>query len=94
MKAAWNKQTIAESDNTIPLEGYHYFPEKDVDMSFLQASDHKSSCAWKGLATYWHVVVDGKVNENAAWTYADPKPEAEKIRGHIGFWKGVELSDW
>lgn len=93
-KATWNNQVIAESAETIPLERNVYFPMSSVKMEFLKPSDHKTLCAWKGVATYWHVEAGGKVNLNAAWTYANPKPEAEKIRGHIGFWKGVEIMDW
>lgn len=92
MKAIWNGTVIAESDATKLVEGNHYFPADSVHSEFLQKSDATTSCGWKGLANYFDLVVDGKTNEQAAWHYADPKPQAAKIRNHIAFWKGVEVS--
>lgn len=89
MKATWNEAVIAESDDTVVVEGNHYFPEAALDGRRVRPSDHSSYCPWKGTASYYHVVVDGKVNENACWYYADPKPEAEHVRGRVAFWKGV-----
>lgn len=89
MKAYYNNQVIAESDQTILLEGNHYFPSEAVNHDFLVTSGHHTTCPWKGLASYYHVSVNGEVNENAAWVYQAPKPEAQKIKGYIAFWKGV-----
>ena len=87
--ARWNDTEIARSDETVVVEGNHYFPPDDVSAAHLQPSDHHTVCGWKGVASYYHVVVDGSVNENAAWYYPDPKPAADRVRGRIAFWKGV-----
>ena len=91
-KAVWNGHVIAESDNTEVVEGNHYFPADSVKTEFVEKSDHTSVCGWKGTANYYHVVVDGERNEDAAWYYAEPKPEAQNIAGYVAFWKGVEVS--
>ncbi len=91
MRARWNGQVIAESDETLVVEGNHYFPADAVDQAFLEPSDHHTRCGWKGTASYYHVVVDDQRNENAAWYYAEPFDAAERIRGHIAFWRGVEV---
>lgn len=93
MQAHWNEQLIAQSSNTIVVEGNHYFPSDAVDANFLTASSHTSFCPWKGTAHYYNVIVEGQLNENAAWYYPDPKTAADNIRGYIAFWKGVEISD-
>ncbi|NIL98171.1 MAG: DUF427 domain-containing protein [Planctomycetales bacterium] len=90
-KAVWNGTTIAHSDRTQVVEGNHYFPADAVDPRYLSASDTQSVCGWKGTASYYHVVVDGQTNPDAAWYYPDPKPEAAAIKDHVAFWKGVEL---
>lgn len=92
-KAIWNGKVIAESNATVEVEGNQYFPADSINADCFQASDHTSVCGWKGTASYYHVVVDGERNDNAAWYYADPKPEAEKFRLHVAFWKGVEIQD-
>lgn len=92
MKAVWNGVTVAESDNTVLVEGNHYFPESSLKDEYFTFSNHKSSCPWKGQATYRSLLVDGEMNLDAAWTYADPKPEAENIRGLVAFWKGVTVA--
>jgi len=92
MKATWNDKIIAESDNTVPVEGNRYFPAESVNNKYLRKSDTQTICPWKGTASYYDVVVEGEVNKDAAWYYADPKPAASKIKGHIAFWKGVEVS--
>lgn len=89
----WNGATLAKSDETVVVEGNHYFPPEDVDESYLEPSDHTTVCPWKGTASYRHVVVDGQRNENAAWTYPEPKDAAEEIQGHIAFWNGVEVTE-
>ena len=91
-KAVWNGQVIAESDSTEVVEGNHYFPADSVKAECVEKSDHTSVCGWKGTANYYHVIADGERNENAAWYYATPKPEAANIAGYVAFWKGVEVS--
>jgi uncharacterized protein (DUF427 family) len=93
MKAIWNQQLIAESDDTVIVEGNHYFPPDSVKREFLQDSDTTTVCPWKGTANYYTLVVDGQSNSDAAWYYADTKPEADQIRGRIAFWKGVQISE-
>ena len=90
--ASWNDTTIAESDQTEIVEGNHYFPIEAVKTDLLQKSDHHTVCPWKGTASYYHVVVDGKVNENAAWYYPEPKKAAEHITGRVAFWNGVKVT--
>ena len=92
MQASWKGVVIARSDDIVTLEGNAYFPAEALIPDHVQPSSHTSVCGWKGLATYYDVVVDGQVNANAIWTYADPKPEAEAIRGRVAFWKGVQVS--
>ena len=91
VKASWKGVTIAESERTVIVEGNHYFPIEDVKKEFLRSSEHHTECSWKGTASYYHVAVDGMVNENAAWYYAAPKEAARQISGRIAFWKGVEV---
>jgi uncharacterized protein (DUF427 family) len=91
MRATWNGAVLAESDDTTVVEGNHYFPPDAVDRTHLAPSDQHSVCPWKGEASYYDVVVDGKVNEAAAWYYPDPKPAAEGIRDHVAFWHGVQV---
>ena len=91
VEAIWNDTVIAHSDKTVVVEGNHYFPSSDVDTSMLEKSDTTSECPWKGTAHYYTLEWDGERNEDAAWYYPDPKPEAEKIRDHIAFWKDVEV---
>lgn len=88
-KAIWNGQVLAESDATIVVEGNHYFPSDTVRMKFLQPSETRTVCSWKGACSYYDVVVDGMVNPDAAWYYPEPKDAAKKIAGYIAFWRGV-----
>jgi uncharacterized protein (DUF427 family) len=92
-KATWNGRVIAEAPaNDIELvEGNVYFPVGAVRSEHLTASDTHTFCPWKGTASYYNVMVDGQVNQDAAWYYPDPKPEAENIRGRIAFWRGVHV---
>jgi uncharacterized protein (DUF427 family) len=92
MKASWNDTVIAESDDTVVVEGNHYFPESSLKKEFTTFSNHKTSCAWKGQASYLSLLVNGELNTDAAWYYADPKPEAEAIKGRVAFWKGVKVT--
>jgi uncharacterized protein (DUF427 family) len=93
VRARWKGQVIAESDDTIVLEGNHYFPPEAVHPAFLEHSDDHTICGWKGTASYYDVVVDGEVNRGAAWYYADPKPAASDIKNYIAFWRGVRVED-
>lgn len=90
-KATWNGAVIADSDQTIMVEGNHYFPPGSVDMRLLQEVDKTTVCPWKGTASYYDVVVDGQVNSGAAWTYHEPKSKAAHIADHIAFWGGVQV---
>ncbi len=91
MKAIWNGKTIAESDKTINIEGNQYFPVESVNKDYLYDSSTHTVCHWKGTASYYHIVVDGKTNKDAAWYYPDTSVLAEKIKGYIAFWKGVQI---
>ncbi|RYE85745.1 MAG: DUF427 domain-containing protein [Myxococcales bacterium] len=90
-KAIWNGAIIAESDHVEVVEGNLYFPAASVRSEYLQPSDTHTTCAWKGVASYHNVVVDGRVNTDAAWYYPTPTPAAQNIAGHIAFWRGVEV---
>ena len=91
MKAIWNGKIIAESDKTINIEGNQYFPPEAVKKEFLSGSDTHTKCHWKGTASYYDVVVDGKTNKDAAWYYPETSGLAEKIKGYVSFWHGVEI---
>jgi uncharacterized protein (DUF427 family) len=91
VEARWNGAVIARSDDTVVVEGNHYFPPEAVDQAVLRPSATHSTCPWKGLASYWSLQVGGKENKDAAWYYPEPKQAAENIRGRIAFWKGVEV---
>ena len=91
MKAVWNDKVIAESDETIVVEGNHYFPVESLDREYLEQDDRTTFCPWKGTAHYYSLVVDGERNEAAAWYYPEPKPEAEHVRDRVAFWRGVEV---
>lgn len=93
MKAIWNDTVIAESDDTVVVEGNHYFPRESAEERYLVESDHTSVCPWKGTARYFHLEVDGERNENAVWSYPDPKEAASEIEGRLAFWKGVEVAE-
>jgi uncharacterized protein (DUF427 family) len=92
MKAVWNGAVIAESDDTVVLEGNHYFPASALNRDYVSFSNHKTSCPWKGQASYYSLLVNGEMNTDAAWYYADPKPQAEEIKGRVAFWKGVAIT--
>lgn len=92
MKATWNNVVIAQSNKTIEIEGNHYFPENAINPEYLRESKTKTYCPWKGEASYYNIEVNGRVNREAAWYYASPKKEAERIKGYIAFWRGVEVS--
>lgn len=92
MKAIYNDQVIAESDNTVVVEGNHYFPVDSVKREFLTPSSTHTTCAWKGVASYYHVVVNGKTAADGAWYYSNPSQLAESIKEHIAFWNGVKVT--
>lgn len=89
--ATWNGAVIAESDKTVVVEGNHYFPQDAVNQQYLRPSTTTSRCPWKGLANHYSLEVDGKTNKDAAWYYAEPSSAAAEIKGHIAFWKGVDV---
>ena len=91
-KASWNGQIIAESDATEVVDGNHYFPPDSINKEFFRNSAATTVCGWKGTANYYDVVINDDVNEQAAWYYADPKPEAANIKGYVAFWKGVVVA--
>ncbi len=91
MKAIWKNTVIAESDDTVVVEGNHYFPEASLKREFVAFSNHKTMCHWKGQASYYSLMVAGEMNPDAVWYYADPKPEAANIKGRVAFWKGVQI---
>ena len=90
--ATFKGQVIAESAETVVVEGNHYFPPAAVNQDYLQASDTSSVCPWKGTAGYYDVVVGDDVSEAAAWYYAEPKDAAAEIKDHVAFWKDVEVA--
>ncbi len=91
MKATWKGAVLAESDDTVVVEGNHYFPRSAVKEGVLVDSDTSSVCPWKGTASYYTLEVNGDKNEDAAWYYPDPKPAARNIAGRVAFWKGVQV---
>lgn len=91
MKAIWKGQIIAESDTTVSLEGNAYFPVDSIKKEFFEDSSTHSVCPWKGVASYYNVVVDGEKNPSAAWYYPEPKDAAAEIKDHVAFWRGVEV---
>jgi uncharacterized protein (DUF427 family) len=93
MKALWNNAIIAESDETITVEGNCYFPTDSVNGQFLHKSETHTTCPWKGKASYYDVVVGDAINRDAAWYYPDPKPKAMNIKNHVAFWHGIQVVD-
>ncbi len=91
MKAIWQDEVLAESDETIVIEGNHYFPAGSVRREFFRDSDTHTTCAWKGEASYYDIVVGEAVNHDAAWYYPQPKKAAERIKDHVAFWRGVTV---
>lgn len=92
-QAIWNGAVIAQSDKCETVEGNRYFPADAVKADLLRPSDTHTVCGWKGTASYYDVVIEGKTNKDAAWYYPDPKPAASNIKGYIAFWRGVEVKD-
>jgi uncharacterized protein (DUF427 family) len=92
MKASWNNITLAESDDTVLVEGNYYFPESALKKEFTTFSNHKTSCAWKGQASYYSLLINGEMLTNAVWFYPDPKPEANMVRGHVAFGNAITVA--
>jgi uncharacterized protein (DUF427 family) len=93
MKATWNNEVIAESNDTIVVENNHYFPKNAVKEQYLKPSDTHTTCPWKGEASYYSLNVDGQENKDAAWYYPHPKEAASEIKDYIAFWKGVKVTE-
>jgi len=93
MKAIWKGQVIAESDDTIVIEGNHYFPPNDIKKEFFVNSEAHTSCPWKGLASYYTIKVNGNENPDAAWYYPEASDLAKQIEGYVAFWKGVKITN-
>ena len=91
MKALWNNAVLADSDQTIVIEGNHYFPPDSIKRQYFEPSDTHTFCPWKGEASYYDVKVNGEVNKDAAWYYADPKLAASEIKDYVAFWHGVKV---
>ncbi len=91
-KAVWKDVVLAESDQTIVVEGNHYFPPNSVNMHYFTDSSTHTTCPWKGVASYYSLAVDGQINKDAAWFYETPKDAAQQISGYVAFWKGVKVT--
>ena len=91
MKAMWNGEVIAESDQTVVLEGNHYFPRASIVVEFFSENGKSSSCPWKGVAKYYDISVKGDKNSGAAWCYTSPKEQAKEIEGRVAFWGGIQI---
>ena len=89
MKATWHGATLAESDETVVVEGNHYFPGDSIRREYCSESDTHTTCPWKGEASYYDISVNGEMNKDAAWYYPDPKQAAANIKNRVAFWKGV-----
>ena len=92
-KAVWNNTAIAQTERFETVEGNIYFPPETLDLRYFRASDTHTTCAWKGVASYYDVVIGGQVNKDAAWYYPSPKPAASRIAGYVAFWRGVKVCD-
>lgn len=91
MRAVWNGHVVAESDDIVTVEGNAYFPAGSVRREFMRPSEHRTHCPWKGEASYYSLDVDGRINQDSAWYYPDPKPAAAAVRNRVAFWKGVSI---
>lgn len=91
MKAIWNGAVLAESNNTVVVEGNHYFPADTINKEYFQESDTHTTCPWKGVASYYTITVNGQINKDAAWYYPSTKERAKNIEGYIAFWRGVKV---
>ena len=92
MKATWNGQVVADSNDIVTIEGNAYFPLASVKPDILRDSSTHSTCPWKGIASYYSLEVGGQTNKDAAWYYPEPKQAAAEIKGRVAFWKGVSVT--
>jgi uncharacterized protein (DUF427 family) len=92
VRAIWNGTVIAESDDTLVVEGNHYFPRDSVRWDLLEESSTRTTCGWKGQARYWSVEGDGRGGRDVAWSYPDPQPAARHVEGRVAFWRGVRVT--
>ena len=90
-RASWNGVVLAESGHTVKLEGNQYFPADSLNREYFKASQNQTACPWKGVASYYDIEVDGKVNKGAAWYYPTPSKAASQIKNHVAFWGGVKV---
>lgn len=90
-KAIWNGVVIAESDNCEMVEGNHYFPQNAINQEYFKPSNTHTTCSWKGVASYYTIVVNGEENKDAAWYYPTPKDKAANIKNYVAFWRGVKV---
>ncbi len=93
MKAIFNNQIIAESNNTIELEGNNYFPPESLNKQYFKESTYESTCPWKGEASYYTIDVNGEIRDEAGWYYKNPSEAAKQIKNHVAFWKGVRITE-
>lgn len=91
-KAIWEGAVLAQSDRTVEVEGNHYFPLDSITCEYFQPNQQHTVCPWKGTASYYDVIVNGKTNPSAAWYYPEPKSAAKQIKDHVAFWRGVQVS--
>jgi uncharacterized protein (DUF427 family) len=92
MKASWNGVVVAESDDTVVVEGNHYFPESSLKREYVSFSNHRTTCHWKGQALYHSLLVNGDTNPDAVWYYPEPLQAARQIQGRVAFWRGVQVT--
>ncbi len=90
-KAIWNGKIIAESEKIIKLEGNLYFPPESIHQEYFHKNNSHTVCPWKGKASYYDIVVDGKTNKGAAWYYPQPSNAAQEIKDYVAFWNGVSV---
>ncbi|MFC1878939.1 DUF427 domain-containing protein [Chloroflexota bacterium] len=90
-KAIWKDIVLAESQNTIMVEGNHYFPPDSVNWEYFKESDTHTTCPWKGLASYYTITINGDINRDAAWYYQQPSIAAQQIKDYVAFWRGVQV---
>lgn len=93
MKAIWNGEVIAESNETIIIENNHYFPPESVKKEFFKSTETHTTCPWKGVASYYSIEVNGETNTDAAWYYPETKDAAKQIENYVAFWKGVKVTE-
>jgi uncharacterized protein (DUF427 family) len=93
MKAVWENQVVAESNETVIVEGNHYFPPDSIKKEFFKVSETQTTCPWKGLASYYHIEVGESLNKDAAWFYPEPKDAAKSIKNYVAFWRCVKVSE-